>query len=536
MSEILYSKAARDKVLLGVNAAANAVKISIGPMGKNAFITNPFRKQADGTISGGIASTRDGISIARSITLKDPMEEIGASLVKQCSAKTVLECGDFTSGTAILLQSIITQGVAKIESGATARDLIEGINLGCQAVVKRIKELSQPVTTTDQLRQIATISANNDAEIGGMIAEVTELVGVEGLVMVEQSPTYKTTIKKTDGTMIARGLVSDKFINNKPKHQCEFENPLILLYEQPINQYQDLGTALDRIAADGAFGRPVVIIAPDFEPEVLSFLATNVERAKAKLCAIQSPGRGQITNQIMEDLAVLTGATFASQEIGLQLKKMELSHMGTCEKIIITKNSTVFVGSAGAKEAIEARCAELRTLLNEEDHEQTKELLRERIAALQGGIAILSVGGVTDIEMQEKMDRIDDSLKACRAAQAEGYLPGGGTGFIRCQSTLTQLKAATLSADKLAGIEIVEAAIREPFNQILTNAGADPDAIYKKVSKEKFGYGYNARTGTLEDLLESGVIDPAKSLRVGLENAVSIGTLFLLTEVVISNG
>lgn len=518
--EIKFNIDARDLLKKGVDELANAVKVTLGPKGRNVIIEKKF---------GAPHITKDGVSVAKEIELSDPYQNMGAQLVKEVASKTGDDAGDGTTTATVLAQAIIGVGLKNVTAGANPMDLKRGIDKAVVKVVDSIK--TQSVAVGDdftRIENVARISANNDAEIGGLIAEAMRKVSKDGVITVEEAKGTDTTVEVVEGMQFDRGYISPYFVTNTEKMEVEMENPFILIYDKKISVLKDM---LPILEASVQSGRPLLIIAEDVDSEALATLVVNRLRGSLKICAVKAPGFGDRRKEMLEDIAVLTGGIVISEDKGLKLDGATVEMLGTAEKITVNKDNTVIVNGAGSKENIANRVAQIKSQIATTTSDYDREKLQERLAKLAGGVAVLYVGAASEVEMKEKKDRVDDALSATRAAIEEGTVPGGGTAYIRAIAALTDMKGE--NEDETTGIEIVRRAIEEPLRQIAANAGVEGAVIVQKVSEGTGAFGYNARTGEYQDLVAAGVIDPAKVTRVALENAASIAGMFLTTECVI---
>ena len=520
--EIKFDIKAREELKKGVDALADAVKVTLGPKGRNVIIDKKF---------GAPHITKDGVSVAREIELEDPFQNMGAQLVKEVASKTGDDAGDGTTTATVLAQSIIAVGLKNVAAGANPMDLKRGIDKAVAAVVEGIKGMAEEVGDDfKKIEDVARVSANNDEKIGRLIAEAMQKVKKEGVITVDEAKGTETTIDIVEGMQFDRGYISPYFVTNPEKMECAMDAPYILLYDKKISNLKDLLPVLEAVAQSG---RPLLIIAEDVDQEALATLVVNRLRGSLKICAVKAPGFGDRRKEMLEDIAILTGGTVISEEKGMQLSTATLQNLGTAEKVTVNKENTTIVNGAGSKDAIAARVAQIKAQIAQTTSDYDREKLQERLAKLAGGVAVLHIGAPSEVEMKEKKDRVDDALSATRAAIAEGIVPGGGVAYIRCLAALKDLKGA--NDDEQTGIAIVERAIEEPLRQIATNAGVEGAVVVQKVSEGKADFGYNARTDTYGNLLEEGVIDPAKVTRVALENAASIAGMFLTTECVIAD-
>ncbi len=518
--EILFNMDARDQLKKGVDELANAVKVTLGPKGRNVIIEKKF---------GAPQITKDGVSVAKEIELADSYMNTGAQLVKSVASKTGDDAGDGTTTATVLAQAIITEGLRNVTAGANPMDLKRGIDKAVTKIVESIKLQSEEVGANyEKIEQVATISANNDSEIGKLIADAMRKVSKDGVITIEEAKSRDTTIGVVEGMQFDRGYLSAYFVTDTEKMECQMDNPYVLIYDKKITNLKDM---LPILEAAVQTGRPLLIIAEDVESEALTTLVVNRLRSQLKICAVKAPGFGDRRKDMLEDIATLTGAIVISEEKGIKLEQATLDMLGTCGKITVSKDNTTIVDGNGDKEVIAQRVAQIKAQIATTKSDYDKEKLQERLAKLAGGVAVLYVGAASEVEMKEKKDRVDDALCATRAAIEEGIVPGGGVTYIRAIDSLENVEAA--NADEKTGIEIVKRAIEEPLRQIVANAGKEGAVIVQKVREGKGDYGYNARTDVYENMLSAGVVDPAKVTRVALENAASIAGMFLTTECVI---
>ncbi|MFC2515142.1 MAG: chaperonin GroEL [Prevotella melaninogenica] len=518
--EIKFNSDARELLKSGVDQLANAVKVTLGPKGRNVVIGKKF---------GAPQITKDGVTVAKEVELEDNFENAGAQLVKSVASKTGDDAGDGTTTATILTQAIVTEGLKNVTAGANPMDLKRGIDKAVAKVVDHIKASAEVVGDNyDKIEQVATVSANNDPEIGKLLADAMRKVSKDGVITIEESKTRETSIGVVEGMQFDRGYLSGYFVTDTDKMECDMENPYILIYDKKISNVKDFLPILQPAAESG---RPLLVIAEDVDSEALTTLVVNRLRAGLKICAVKAPGFGDRRKAMLEDIAVLTGGVVISEEKGLSLDKATLEMLGTAKKVTISKDNTTIVDGAGEKEAIKDRVAQIKNEIAASTSSYDKEKLQERLAKLSGGVAVLYVGANSEVEMKEKKDRVDDALCATRAAMEEGVVVGGGTTYIRAQEALKDLKGE--NADEQTGINIVCRAIEEPLRQIIANAGGEGAVVVNKVREGKGDYGYNARKDVYEDLRATGVIDPAKVSRVALENAASIAGMFLTTECLI---
>ena len=518
--EILFNMDARDLMRQGVDELANAVKVTLGPKGRNVIIEKKF---------GAPQITKDGVTVAKEIELADSFKNTGAQLVKSVASKTGEDAGDGTTTATVLAQSIVNVGLKNVTAGANPMDLKRGIDKAVAAVVENIKKQSKAVGDNfDKIEQVATISANNDAEIGKHIAEAMQKVSKDGVITIEEAKGRDTYIDVVEGMQFDRGYLSSYFVTDTEKMNCVMENPLILIHDKKISNLKDLLPILEPAVQSG---RPLLIIAEDVDSEALTTLVVNRLRSGLKICAVKAPGFGDRRKEMLEDIAVLTGGFVISEERGVKLEQATMDMLGTAEKITITKDNTTIVNGKGEKAKIADRVAQIKAQIKTTTSDYDKEKLQERLAKLSGGVAVIKVGAPSETEMKEKKDRVDDALCATRAAIEEGIVAGGGVAYIRSISALDKLKGD--NADEQTGIQIIRRAIEEPLRQIVFNAGKEGSVVVQKVLEGKGDFGYNARYDRYEDLMKAGVVDPAKVTRVALENAASIAGMFLTTECVI---
>ncbi len=518
--ELKFNIEAREQLKKGVDELANAVKVTLGPKGRNVIIEKKF---------GAPHITKDGVTVAKEIELADAFQNTGAQLVKSVASKTGDDAGDGTTTATVLAQSIVATGLKNVAAGANPMDLKRGIDKAVTKVVEHIKAQSEQVGDDyDKIEQVATVSANNDSEIGKLIADAMKKVSKDGVITIEEAKSRETTIGVVEGMQFDRGYLSPYFVTNTEKMECEMENPLILIYDKKISNLQEFLPILNPAAQTG---RPILVIAEDVESEALTTLVVNRLRAQLKICAVKAPGFGDRRKAMLEDIAVLTGGVVISEEKGLKLEQATIEMLGSAEKVTITKDNTTIVGGKGDKQNIQDRVNQIKNEIKNTTSDYDKEKLQERLAKLSGGVAVLYVGAASEVEMKEKKDRVDDALCATRAAIEEGIVPGGGVALIRSIESLEGLEGD--NADETTGINIVKRAIEEPLRQIVENAGLEGSVVVEKVRNAKGDFGYNARKDTYENLRESGIIDPAKVCRVALENAASIAGMFLTTECVI---
>lgn len=520
--QIHFNIEARNKMKAGVDTLANSVKVTLGPKGRNVVIEKKF---------GVPHITKDGVTVAKEIELEDPIENMGAQMAKEVASKTADAAGDGTTTATVLAQSIIAEGLKNVAAGANPMDLKKGIDKAVQTVVEHLKSQSEKVGNDNKkIEQVATISANNDNAIGKLIALAMQKVGKEGVITVEEAKGTETTVDVVEGMQFDRGYLSPYFVTNSEKMIAELSNPMILIYDKKISSMKDILHILEKVAQSG---RPLVIISEDLEGEALATLVVNKIRGTIKVAAVKAPGFGDRRKEMLEDIAILTGGTVISEDMGHKLENADLTSLGQCESISIDKDNTTIVGGKGKKADITARVNQIKSQIETSTSDYDKEKMQERLAKLSGGVAVLYVGAATEIEMKEKKDRVDDALHATRAAVEEGIVPGGGTAFVRAIESLAKSKGA--NEDETTGISIVRRALEEPLRQIVENAGLEGSVIVQEVKKGKGDYGFNARTEEYQNLFKAGVIDPTKVSRIALENAASIAGMLLTTECVIAD-
>ncbi len=520
--EIKFNIKAREDLKKGVDALADAVKVTLGPKGRNVIIDKKF---------GAPHITKDGVSVAREIELEDPFQNMGAQLVKEVASKTGDDAGDGTTTATVLAQAIINVGLKNVAAGANPMDIKRGIDKAVAIVVKEIGNMSEEVGDDfKKIEDVARVSANNDEVIGQLIAEAMKKVKKEGVITVDEAKGTETTIDIVEGMQFDRGYISPYFVTNPEKMECVMDNPYLLIYDKKISNLKDM---LPILEASAQSGRPLLIIAEDVDQEALATLVVNRLRGSLKICAVKAPGFGDRRKEMLEDIAILTGGTVISEEKGMQLSTATLNELGTAEKVTVNKENTTIVNGAGDKNKIAERVAQIKTQIGQTKSDYDREKLQERLAKLAGGVAVLHIGAPSEVEMKEKKDRVDDALSATRAAIAEGIVPGGGVAYIRCVGKLEGMTG--VNEDETTGIAIVKRAIEEPLRQIASNAGVEGAVVVQKVIEGTGDFGYNARADKYENLMAAGVIDPAKVTRVALENAASIAGMFLTTECVIAD-
>ncbi len=519
--QLFFDTDARDRLKKGVDALADAVKVTLGPKGRNVIIDKKF---------GAPTITKDGVSVAKEIELSEPIENMGAQLVKEVASKTADNAGDGTTTATVLAQSIFNVGIKNVAAGANPMDLKRGIDKAVSAVVTRLRENSKPISTSKEIAQVATVSANNDEEIGKMISDAMDKVGKDGVITVEEAKGTETDVKTVEGMQFDRGYLSPYFVTNTEKMEAELDNPFILIYDKKISSMKELLPVLEPVAQSG---KPLLIISEDVDGEALATLVVNKIRGALKVAAVKAPGFGDRRKAMLEDIAILTGGTVISEERGFKLENATPDMLGRAEKINIDKDNTTIVNGAGDPAAIKGRIAEIKAQIDKTTSDYDKEKLQERLAKLSGGVAILYIGAATEVEMKEKKDRVDDALHATRAAVQEGVVVGGGVALVRAADALIDLKGE--NEDQDTGINIIRLAIESPLRTIVSNAGGEPSVVINKIRENKGNFGYNARTDIYEDLFAAGVIDPTKVTRLALENAASIAALLLTTECVVAD-
>ena len=518
--EILFNIDARDQLKKGIDTLANAVKVTLGPKGRNVIIEKKF---------GAPHITKDGVTVAKEVELADAYQNTGAQLVKEVASKTGDDAGDGTTTATVLAQAIVAEGLKNVTAGASPMDIKRGIDKAVAKVVESIKSQSEKVGDNyDKIEQVASVSANNDPVIGKLIADAMRKVSKDGVITIEEAKGTDTTIGVVEGMQFDRGYLSAYFVTNTEKMECEMEKPYILIYDKKISNLKDFLPILEPAVQTG---RPLLVIAEDVDSEALTTLVVNRLRSQLKICAVKAPGFGDRRKEMLEDIAVLTGGVVISEEKGLKLEQATIEMLGTADKVTVSKDNTTIVNGAGAKENIKERCEQIKAQIASTKSDYDKEKLQERLAKLSGGVAVLYVGAASEVEMKEKKDRVDDALRATRAAIEEGIVAGGGVAYIRALDALEGLQGD--NADETTGIDIIKRAIEEPLRQIVANAGKEGAVVVQKVREGKADFGYNARTDVYENLHVAGVVDPAKVTRVALENAASIAGMFLTTECVI---
>lgn len=519
--QVLFGDDARVRMVRGINILANAVKVTLGPKGRNVVLDRNF---------GSPLVTKDGVTVAREIELKDKFENMGAQMVREVASKTNDNAGDGTTTATVLAQAIVVEGMKFVAAGMNPMDLKRGIDKAVECAIAELKKISKPVTTTKEIAQVGSISANSDQEIGEIIAEAMEKVGKEGVITVEDGKSLKNELDVVEGMQFDRGYLSPYFITNPDKQVAVLENPYILLHDQKISNIRDLLPILEQVAKAG---RPLLIICEDLEGEALATLVVNSLRGILKVCAVKAPGFGDRRKATLEDIAILTGGRLVTKDIGLSLDKATLEHLGQAKRVEVNKENTTIINGAGNPEMIEARVKNIRTQIESVTSDYDREKLQERVAKLAGGVALIKVGAATEVEMKEKKARVDDALHATRAAVEEGVVPGGGVALVRAQKAVAQLKGD--NEEQTAGIKIVLRAMEEPMRQIVGNAGLEPSVVVNAVANGEGNYGFNAQTSEYGDMVAMGVLDPTKVTRTALQNAASVASLILTTDCMIGD-
>lgn len=519
--KILFNEEARNKIIAGVDTLANAVKVTLGPKGRNVLIEKAY---------GAPQITKDGVTVAKEIELKDKMENLGAAMIKEVANKTSDLAGDGTTTSTVLAQAIVKKGIKSVTAGANPMDLLRGINMAVDTTIAFLDKHSKSISKSDEIAQVGTISANGDSEIGQMLASAFDKVGKEGVITIEEAKSFKTDLDVVEGMQFDRGYISPYFVTNSEKMIVELDSPFIFLYDKKLSSLQPMVKMLEAVVQSG---RPLLIIAEDTEGEALATLVVNKLRGGLKVAAVKAPGFGDRRSAMLEDIAVLTGGTLVSENVGIKLENVSLAMLGSAKKVRITKDETTIIEGAGDKNRISERCSQIRAQIEDTKSDYDKEKLQERLAKLSGGVAVIRVGGATEVEVKEKKDRVDDALHATKAAIEEGILPGGGVSLLRAIAELDSLRAE--SEDQKTGIDIIRQAIKIPTYQIATNAGHEGAVIVDEILKNKdINYGYNAANNTYVDMMKSGIIDPTKVVKTALKDAASIAGLLLTTECVIA--
>ncbi len=519
--EVRFNTDARDKMLRGVDILADAVKVTLGPKGRNVVIEKSY---------GAPRITKDGVSVAKEIELSDRFENMGAQMLREVATKTSDLAGDGTTTATVLAQAIVREGVKAVAAGMNPMDVKRGVDMAVEAVIANLKQNSKQVSTNEEIAQVGTISANGEIEIGKMLAEAVQKVGKEGVITIEEAKSLQTELDVVEGMQFDRGYISPYFVTNSEKMVCELENPYILIHEKKLSGLQAMLPVLETVVQSG---RPLLIIAEDVEGEALATLVVNKLRGGLKVAAVKAPGFGDRRKAMVEDIAILTGGTVVSEDMGIKLENVNISMLGTAKKVVISKDDTVVVDGAGSKDQIQARCAQIRAQVAETTSDYDREKLQERLAKLSGGVAVIRVGGATELEVKERKDRVEDAMHATRAAIEEGIVPGGGVALLRSLKAIEGLKPA--NGDQEVGIRIVRQAITIPCRQIAINAGADGSIVVGKIlDNSSFSYGYDAQSGEYVDMIKSGIIDPTKVVRTALQDAASIASLLITTEAMIA--
>ena len=517
--QIYFNTESRENLRKGVDILANAVKVTLGPKGRNVILDKKF---------GAPTITKDGVTVAKEIELKDPVENMGAQLVKEVASKTADDAGDGTTTATVLAQAIFTNGIKNVAAGANPMDLKRGIDKAVKTVISDLQDQSKEIKDSSEISQVATVSANNDHEIGNMVANAMDKVGRDGVITVEEAKSTKTEVKTVEGMQFDRGYLSPYFVTNSDKMEVELENPYILIYDKKISAMKELLPVLELVSQSS---KPLLIIAEDIEGEALATIVVNKIRGALKVAAVKAPGFGDRRKAMLEDLAILTGGTVISEERGYKLESATIDYLGTADKVNIDKDNTTIVSGAGKKSDINGRVNQIKKQIKNTTSEYDKEKLQERLAKLSGGVAILYIGAATEVEMKEKKDRVDDALHATRAAVQEGVVAGGGIAFIRAINSLDKLDLD--NEDQNTGVIIVKTALESPIRTIVENSGGEGSVVIQKVKESKNDFGYNAATDTYESMFAAGIIDPTKVSRLALENAASIASLLITTECVV---
>jgi chaperonin GroEL len=518
--EVKFGDDARIRMLRGVNILANAVKVTLGPKGRNVVLEKSF---------GAPTVTKDGVSVAKEIELKDKLENMGAQMVKEVASHTSDVAGDGTTTATVLAQAMVREGLKAVAAGMNPMDLKRGIDKAVTATVEELKKLSKPCTDSKSIAQVGTISANADESIGNRIAEAMDKVGKEGVITVEEGSSLEDALEVVEGMQFDRGYISPYFVNNQQNMSAELEDPYVLLYDKKISNIRDLLPPLEAVAKAG---KPLLIVAEDVEGEALATLVVNTIRGIVKVCAVKAPGFGDRRKAMLQDVAILTGGTVISEEVGLTLEKAGIAELGRAKKVVVTKEETTIIDGAGSQEDIKARCEQIRIQMEETTSDYDKEKLQERLAKLAGGVAVIKVGAATEVEMKEKKARVEDALHATRAAVEEGIVPGGGVALVRALQAIKDLAGSNHDQD--VGITIARRSMEEPLRQIVANCGEEPSVVLAKVSEGKGNYGYNAATGEYGDMVAMGILDPTKVTRFALQNAASVAGLMITTEAMIA--
>lgn len=518
--EIRFNTEARDKIMKGVNLLADTVKVTMGPKGRNVLLDKSY---------GAPRITKDGVSVAKEIELSDKFENVGAQMVKEVASKTSDLAGDGTTTATVLAQAILTEGIKSVAAGANPMDLLRGINLAVDTTVAFLKEHTKTVSTNEEIAQVGTISANGERQIGEMLADAVSKVGKEGVITIEEAKSFQTELDIVEGMQFDRGYISPYFVTNSEKMNCDLENPYILICDKKLSGLQPLLPVLEAVVQSG---RPLLIIAEDIEGEALATLVVNKLRGGLRVAAVKAPGFGDRRKAMLEDIAILTAGTVISEDVGIKLENVNITMLGTAKRVTITKDDTTIVEGAGAKENIRARCGQIKAQIEDSTSEYDKEKLQERLAKLSGGVAVIRVGGATEVEVKEKKDRVDDAMHATKAAVEEGIVPGGGVALLRSLEAVNKLTPE--NEDQKIGVNIIKHALMTPAKQISNNAGVEGSVVVSKILENKeFNFGYDASCDTYTDMLKSGIIDPTKVVRTALQDAASIAGLLLTTEAVV---
>lgn len=518
--EIRFSTDARDKIMKGVNLLADTVKVTLGPKGRNVLLDKSY---------GAPRITKDGVSVAKDIELSDKFENVGAQMVKEVASKTSDLAGDGTTTATVLAQAILVEGIKSVAAGANPMDLLRGINLAVDATVKFLKDRTRTVSTNEEIAQVGTISANGERQIGEMLADAVSKVGKEGVITIEEAKSFQTELDIVEGMQFDRGYISPYFVTNSEKMTCDLDNPYILICEKKLSGLQPLLPVLEAVVQSG---RPLLIISEDIEGEALATLVVNKIRGGLKVAAVKAPGFGDRRKAMLEDIATLTAGTVISEDVGIKLENVNITMLGTAKRVTITKDDTTIVEGAGSKENIQARCGQIKAQIEDSTSEYDKEKLQERLAKLSGGVAVIRVGGATEVEVKEKKDRVDDAMHATKAAIEEGIVPGGGVALLRAIKAVNELRP--VNEDQKIGVSIIRHALKAPAKQISINAGAEGSVVVSKIlESDDFNFGYDASCDEYTDMIKSGIIDPTKVVRTALQDAASIAGLLLTTEAVI---
>ncbi|MFN4905141.1 MAG: chaperonin GroEL [Planctomycetota bacterium] len=520
--QLMFDDQARARMLAGVEKLANAVAVTMGPTGRNVIIDKSF---------GGPTVTKDGVTVAKEIELEDRFENMGAKLVVEVAQKTSDLAGDGTTTATVLARAIFKEGLRNVAAGSNPSAIRRGIDKAVDAAVEKLHQMAKPVSSRDEVASVGAISANNDMSIGSLLAQSLERVGKDGVITVEEGKTADTTVEYVDGMQFDKGYVSPYFINTPSDMSCTLENALVFMYDKKISNIRDLIPLLEKVSTSG---QPLLIIAEDVDAEALTLLVVNKLRGTINVCAVKAPGFGDRRKAMLGDIAVLTGGTFISEDLGIQMEKVSLEHLGRAKKVVVDKNNTTIVEGGGDRKSIDQRVAQIRAQIEQTDSEYDKEKFQERLAKLAGGVAVISVGAETEADMKQKKARVEDALHATRAAVEEGILPGGGVALLRCTEAVSKV-VSSLSGDEKTGADIILRALEAPLRQIADNAGIDGSVVADEVRQKSVNMGYDANKGTYVDMLSVGIIDPVKVVRTALANAASISGLLLTTEALVTN-